>query len=135
MQLTWNDVLKKNPWILNLTNIYFSVMTDMNTGKASTKFREKADELNNIVLENKSYQTTRFVRSMQRCYSAALRNLPTLYYLIGAEYKFHHDRHDMTKAKEFKTILDKLQCGENFFFLLGAVNFLLIILVYIKRSI
>ena len=54
MQLTWNDVLKKNPWILNLTNIYFSVMTDMNTGKASTKFREKADELNNIVLENKS---------------------------------------------------------------------------------
>ena len=124
MQLTWNDVLKKNPWILNLTNIYFSVMTDMNTGKASTKFREKADELNNIVLENKSYQTTRFVRSMQRCYSAALRNLPTLYYLIGAEYKFHHDRHDMTKAKEFKTILDKLQCGENFFFLLGITQLL-----------
>ena len=61
MQLVWADILKENDWILKLTNIYFDAMGERNTGKASTHFQERADELGYIVLKNKSYQKTRFV--------------------------------------------------------------------------
>ena len=50
-------------------------MSAMNTGKASVQFYEKAVELGNIVLKNKSKQATRFVRSMQRCHTTLLRNV------------------------------------------------------------
>ena len=54
-------------------DIFFSTMQDQNRGKAATKFQELASELNNIVLANKKYQSTRFVRSLLRGLTAALR--------------------------------------------------------------
>ena len=41
-------------------------MQSMRCGKASTHFYEKAKELGYIVLTNKNYQFTRFVRALQR---------------------------------------------------------------------
>ena len=54
MQLVWNDVLKEKSWIMDLVKIYFSAMKSMNCGKASTHFFEKASELGNLVLTNKT---------------------------------------------------------------------------------
>ena len=50
MQLVWSDILKKEPDILEMTKTYMDTMGSMNTGKASTKFREKAAELGNKIL-------------------------------------------------------------------------------------
>ena len=62
-------------------------MQSMRCGKASTHFFERALELENIVLKNQAFQTTRFVRSLQRGITAALRNLPTIVSLIAEEYQ------------------------------------------------
>ena len=62
-------------------------MQSMRCGKASTHFYKKAKELGNIVLTNKNYQSTRFVRALQRGITAALRNLPTLVSIIAEDYK------------------------------------------------
>ena len=84
-------------------------MSDMNSGKASAKFCEKANEWNNIVLTNKSKQTTRFVRSLQRCNTTVLRNLPTLCNVLGDEFHTAALKFDNTKAKEIETAIKSCQ--------------------------
>ena len=61
-------------------------MQSMNVGKSSSLFYEKADELENCVLSNKTFQTTRFVRALLRGITAALRNLPTHIAVISESY-------------------------------------------------
>ena len=78
MQWVWSDLLKQNYWILKLNNVYFDAMAERNTGKAATHFQERAEELGHIVLTNKTYQKTRFVRALLRGLTEALRNLPTI---------------------------------------------------------
>ena len=124
MQLVWNDVLKKKPWVLAMIKIYFSAMQSMHCGKASTHFFEKASELENIVLTNKAYQSTRFVRSLQRGNTAALRNLPTIVSIISEEYQDNLDNFNNTKAKELKKTLDSLKSAENLFFSIGLAQLL-----------
>ena len=86
LQLIWGDTLKKNPWIFNTIKQYFATMKSMNIGKSATQFFETAAELDNIVLSNKTYQETRFVRSLLRGITAALRNLPTSIAVVAKEY-------------------------------------------------
>ena len=69
-------------------------------------------------------QETRFVRAMQRCYTAVLRNLPTLASVIGEAYKLEVLRFNNTKAKEYLTILNNLRCGESLFFAIGLSQLL-----------
>ena len=83
-------------------------MKSMNLGKASTHFYEKARDLENIVLTNKVYQSTRFVRSLLRGLTAALRNLPTIVSIISEDYQEATVTSNNTKAKELKTTLDNL---------------------------
>ena len=116
MQLVWHDVLKEKSWIMDLIKIYFSAMKSMNCGKSSTHFFEKASELDNLVLSNQTYQTTRFVRSLQRGITAYLRNLPTLVSVIGEDYNDAALNSNNTRAKELKSILDSLTNAEYLLF-------------------
>ena len=50
MEIVWAETLKKNDWVLDIFDIYFSTMKNQNIGKASTNFFETAAELKNIVL-------------------------------------------------------------------------------------
>ena len=86
MKLVWADILKQRKWILNVTDTYFKVMQSKNTGKAATHFEERAEELGHIVLTNKTYQTTRFVRALLRGLTAAIRNLPTLVNILAEDF-------------------------------------------------
>ena len=116
MQLIWNDVLKNEPWLLKTIETYFSTMESMNCGKASTHFHEKAKELGNIVLTNKKFQTTRFVRSLQRANTAALRNLPTLQRIIAEDYeKARNNNENALGGKLFK-VLNELMSAKRLFF-------------------
>ena len=124
MQLVWSDVLKKKPWVLDTIKTYFSAMQSMRCGKASTHFFEKASELENLILTNKAYQSTRFVRSLQRGNTAALRNLPTLVSIISEEYQEVVLNFNNTKAKELKKTLDSLTSAENLFFGIGLAQLL-----------
>ena len=124
MQLVWNDVLKKKPWILAMIKIYFSAMQSMSCGKASTHFFEKASELENLVLTNKTYQSTRFVHALQRGNTAALINLPTIVSLNAEEYQDAVLNFNNTKAKELKKTLDSLMSAENLFFSIGLSQLL-----------
>ena len=124
MQLAWHDVLNKIPYCLETIKIYFSAMKSLNVGKASTHFYEKAQELENIVLTNKTYQSTRFVRSLQRGITAALRNLPTIIALIGEEHKEAVLEFSNTEAKVLEKTLHGLMSAETLFFAIGLSQLL-----------
>ena len=126
--LVWGDVLKKLPWIMKIINHYFSVMQSMHCGKSATIFKEKAEELGHKVLTNKKYQTTRFVRSLQRVITTALRNLPTIVAVIAEEYNGAASKNsptfNNTRAVELKPILDSLRNAEILFFTIGMAQIL-----------
>ena len=101
---------------MKMLKTYFSAMGSMNCGKASSHFQEIADELRNIVLTNKTFQTTRFARSLQRANTAALRNLPTLVNVISKEYNSALKIFDHTRALELKPTLDDLLSAKRLFY-------------------
>ena len=80
LQLVFHDVFKQRSWIMEKLKPYFAIMKSMNNGKASTLFQEVAEDLEYIVLTNKTLQTTHFVRAFQGAITAALRNLPIIYW-------------------------------------------------------
>lgn len=118
MQLIWGEVIKKNPWILDIIDTYFSAMANNNTGKSSTIFQERAAELNNIILQNQNYQSTRFVRSLLRGLTAGLRNLPTLHHILASEFEECALKCNNTRGKELEKIMCKLTNAENLFFVI-----------------
>ena len=124
MQLVFSDVLRKKTFILQMIDTYFRAMSNQNTGKASTMFQERAAELNNIVLANQTYQETRFVRSLLRGLTAALRNLPTIHGVLALEYndcaKYFHNR----RGLELQAIMDELTNAEVLFFTIGFCQLL-----------
>ena len=99
-------------------------MQSNNIGKASTHFYNKAEELGNIVLSNKTLQTTRFVRSFLRGLTAALRNLPTLQHIVAEEFEIAAFNFENTKAKEAQKILDGLMDAETLFLTAGLCQLL-----------
>ena len=109
MQLVFNDTLKKKPFILKIINTYFRAMKSMNCGKAATVFKEAASELENMVLTNKTYQTTRFVRSLQRGNTTALRNLPTLVNVVA---KDGNKKKTLRALKSAKTLFFSIGLGQ-----------------------
>ena len=124
MQLVFDDVLKRKPWVLKNIKTYFSAMKSMNCGKASTIFQEKAEELENMVLTNKTFQKTRFVRALQRGNTAALRNLPTIHHVIGEEYTEAHKEGNTTRYNQLGKLMDTLQNFETLVFAIGIAQLL-----------
>ena len=106
----------------------------MNIGKSSTQFFETAAELDNIVLSNKTYQETRFVRSLLRGITSALRNLPTLIAVIAEDYTENALNHENTKAKELLEVLKNLRNAETLFFTIGLSQILEIVEFHWKFS-
>ena len=96
----------------------------MNIGKSAAQFFETAAELDNIVSSNKTYQETRFVRSLLRGITAALRNLPTSIAVIAKEYNQAHENHENDKTKKLKPILNTLRKAEILFFTIGFAQLL-----------
>ena len=96
----------------------------MNCGKSATIFHETAEELGNIILTNKIFQKTRFVRSLQRGNTAALRNLPTIINVIGKEFNDATLNGDATKSNLIKKTLDELMDAKNLFFAIGVSQLL-----------
>ena len=124
MQLVWADVLKNNEWITSLMDIYFDAMGDRNTGKASTHFQERAEELGHIVLTNKSYQKTRFVRALLRGLTAAMRNLTTIVSILAAEYDDAALRYNNTRGKEMEKTIKDLRSPKNLLLTIGMMQLL-----------
>ncbi|CAL4140007.1 unnamed protein product, partial [Meganyctiphanes norvegica] len=131
MQLVFSDTMNENPIILNAMNILFEAMSEFNTGKSSTHFEERARELEHLVLMNKRYQATRFVRTFVRGATAGLRNLPTLYHLIAEEYEASVESCNNTKAKKLNSTLENLRSSENIAIIIGIVQ---ILEIYTKAS-
>ena len=124
MQLVWNDVLRKKQWILDIVDTYFSAMSNQNAGKSSTQFQEIAAELNNVVLANQTYQATRFVRSLLRGLTAALRNLPTLHRVLYLEFVDADSKFKNTRCKELDRVMVQLRSAEVLFFTIGLCQLL-----------
>ena len=124
LQLVWKKVLKKNPKILELIKIYFDAMSEFSLGKASTIFRDKAQELGNLVLSSKKFQVTRFVRSLVRGLRTAMQNLPTIVSILQEDYESYVFQFNNTEAIKVKTKIDKLKSPENLLKTIGIMQLL-----------
>ena len=58
-------------------------MSDNKSHQSGLRFKELAEEFNVAYLTNKSFQETRWIRSVLRCLQAFLRNLPTFAIACG----------------------------------------------------
>ena len=124
MQLVWADVLKTNKWITKLMDVYFDAMAARNIGKASTHFHERAEDLGHIVLTNKTYQKTRFVRSLVRGLTAAMRNLPTIVTILAQEFSDAALRLNNTAGKILEKTITDLRSAENLLLTIGMMQLL-----------
>ena len=76
------------------------------------------------MVANQTYQTTRFVRSLLRGLTAALRNLPTLHRVLYLEYVDADKNFNRTRMKELNKVMDQLRDAGNLFFTIGLCQLL-----------
>ena len=115
LQLVYSDVFKheKNgdKKIQAITSDVYSIMSDYNIGQAGSIFMETAEEMNHVVLSNKSRQKTRFVRSDMRGLQTYMTNIPVFYQIQGAVLQECLANNDNTQAKIAKKKLRNLTNG------------------------
>ena len=85
---------------------------------------ERAKELGYLVLTNKQYQTTRFVRSLIRGLTAALRNLPTLDIVLKEELNVLENTGRLDKVSKIKKSLREIKEAKNLLFVIGLMQVL-----------
>lgn len=124
MQLCFKDVMCDHPEIMEVMNILFEAMKQYHTGKAGAHFNDVAKGLGNIILTQKQYQSTRFVRSFLRGGTSGIRNLPTLVHITAVEYEACQKACDNTRGKELNKQLNKLRSTEFIMKLLGIIQIL-----------
>ena len=93
--------------------------TKIQVGKGSLVFLEAAAELDNVVLTNKSYQTTRFVMATLRGMSTYMTNLPTLYAIHSQTLQECLEISDNTGAKSCMETMKNIGNGEKIAMMIG----------------
>ena len=123
-QIYWFEVMSAIAEIMETLKCLFDAMSNFHVGKASSEFAEKATELGYFVLKNKTYQKTRFVRSLVRGIQAALRNLPTICAILGEDLKVALQENNNTEAKNIQKILLPFQDKNKLAFIFGLTQIL-----------
>ena len=85
---------------------------------------ERANELGHVVLQNKQYQRTRFVRALLRAGTAGLRNLPTIHHIINEDYEVCVKTCKNTQGAELNKTLTKIRSAKNIMMILGIMEIL-----------
>lgn len=78
LQLAFGETLGSDKSYKKNTEIMYRAMSEHKSGKEKNAFEQFARQRSWAVLEQKSRQTTRFVRSDLRAFQGYLRNLPAL---------------------------------------------------------
>ena len=131
LQLIWNRALKKNPKVKAVIKVFFDAMSDFSLGKDAAILHNKAREMQTLILSSKSYQETRFVRSILRGLGSGLRNLPTMAMVFQEEYDLAALEMRNSDAKVFKNKLDSLKEPKT---ILEAVGVCQLLEIYGKTS-
>ena len=124
LQIIWNDVLKEDKSVLKMIDIYFKAMGNWRLGKQSIIFENRAKMLGNLVLKNKHYLTTRFVRSLMLGLRTAAQNLPTIIQIVATDYDEAALDGRNADAKKMKKQLDDLRSSRNLAKTVGVMQML-----------
>ena len=116
LQLVYADVLKVNPALAKFLKVV-DMAKSYCQGKDGLVFQELAYELKASYLTDKSEQTTRWVRSLLRMIEAYLRNLPTIYKMLGKLVEAARATGDLTEQKTLQQILDSI--GDSYYICFG----------------
>ena len=111
--------------------VFFDAMSDFSLGKDAAILQNKAREMQTLILSSKSYQETRFVRSVLRGLGSGLRNLPTMAMVFQEEYELAALEMRNSDAKVFKIKLDSLKEPKT---ILEAVGVCQLLEIYAKTS-
>ena len=135
LQIIWNKLISpgksQNSLVKKVLEVYVKPMQDFNTGQAGQVFKDIAEDVGNLILTNKTTQTTRFVRSFLRCLETGLRNIATFVAMYGKLLQEALARNGNTEAKRLKKLIDGLTNPTNIFSAIGLLQVLEIYTRYI----
>ena len=131
IQLVWHKTLHQTPDLIKPIKYYFNAMSDFSMGKATTILNNKAREIGALILTSKSYQETRFVRSLLRGLSTGLRNLPTMEAIYQEDLELAIKKCRNADSKELRNKLKQLKSPKH---LLLAVGVCYILEIYADTS-
>ena len=128
LQSSWSKVVKpgknQDKLVKKVLEVYESPMKDFNTGKIWQVFRDVGEDAGFLILTNKTYQSTRFVRALLRCLETALRNLPTFVLMYEEMQNDALEDDDNTTAKKFEKLMKGLTDPVNLVSALGLIQLL-----------
>ena len=128
----YGDVFLKDVTFIEDEKFIIDIMSDFKKHKKGLIFKEVAEELLHPVLENKGRrQNTRWVRSELVLLESFLRNLPTLYNVMGREEQKLAMQMNLTEQKIVKKKMKKMTDGS---FLARLVGYSQILNGYAKAS-
>ena len=119
LQLLFADVMKKNKILKNISKEIFDTMKDFRIGKASLKFHELAQELNNLILECQKDQQTRFISAWLKAIKAYMRNIPTIYSLMTSETESDNTWFRDTRSTHYEAPVTRVNNGELICLIIG----------------
>ena len=99
-------------------------MSDNKSHQSGLRFKELAEEFNVAYLTNKSFQETRWIRSVLRCLQAFLRNLPTFAVACGLNMVEAASDYDNATHKALEVQYKKLTNGHMIAFAVGIAQIL-----------
>ena len=132
LQLVYGDVFPKDVTFIEDEKFIIDIMSDFRKHKKGLIFKEVAEELLHPILENQGRrQNTRWVRSELMLLESFLRNLPTLYNVMGREEQKLAMQMKLTEQKIVKKRMKKMTDGS---FLARLVGYCQILNGYAKAS-
>ena len=94
-------------------------MKDYRMGKASLKFHELAQEMNNMILECQKDQQTRFIRAWLNAIKAYMRNIPTIYSLLTSDTENENAWSRDTQSTHYDSPVTHVNNGERICLIIG----------------
>ena len=106
-------------------------MKDYRIGKASLKFHELAQEMNDLILECQKDQQTRFIRAWLNAIKAYMRNIPTIHALLTSETERDKAWYRDTRCTHYESSVTRVNNGERICLIIGICQ---IFEIYTKCS-
>ena len=123
LQLIYGTTLKKNKEVASFMSTMERVMQKCQ-GKDGLLFKEVAIELRAAILEDKSEQTTRWVKAILRIILAYFRNLAVLHTMISREIEKAQSVGNLTEQKKQQKFLDTFCDAQHIAFGVGFAQIL-----------
>ena len=124
LEIIFHKVLVHNAKVENNINLFADIQKEYKIGKKASQFEDMAAACCFLTLKNKTYQKTRFVRSLLRVLTTGLTNTPTFVALLSDLMRKALGNNNNTEAKSLERKIKGLTNASNLILALGLCQIL-----------